>query len=234
MMRSQILFVLSFILWSAAQETSPVTTTSSVSSMSAVTMTTNETTTTKQATTNKNTPVWTTPQPSLLWSFLNMECTNFVCGGLIIACIFFLVTTLVLACKVCQLSRRIRMLIRNDVELVNSSKYWVEKSKSDRIKSKDESNETASLLADQTNQDAVTGATMKNGSKVDEDGQKTEENEEGGASESDKASTEDAAESSSFPNPPDEILYPDAAAAGASSSSEGVMEEPNNQPQRSE
>lgn len=70
-----------------------------------------------------------------------------VVGGLILACTFLLISTLVLAVKVCQLSRRVRMLSGHS-DLMSAATNWKENSKKKENKSKTDAKETTELMAD--------------------------------------------------------------------------------------
>lgn len=158
---------------------------------------------------------------------LRMKCypERMVCGGLIIACTFFLMTTVLLTCKVCRLSRRIRKLSR---DFEQNSDFDVSEAKKGKIKSGSEAKETAVLMSDvtQTNQEADGAATEQGGGKA-------EETKEGDAPKSEQSSPPAATAGSSTSSEPQEeastseTTPADAAAAAPSSK---ATEEPKNQP----
>ncbi|XP_029304209.1 uncharacterized protein LOC115019032 [Cottoperca gobio] len=115
-----------------------------------------------------------------------------VTGGLIIACAILLFTTLLLIWKVCKLSRRIKMLSSN-ADLISTSEYWVGTAKRNKSASEKEDKETTVLMSDiiQTQEDIGNGTTKEEGKKVNEGGQKGEENkkEAGDPAKSEEAST---------------------------------------------
>lgn len=166
-------------------------------------------------------PTSTSSQP-----FVTEKCRLqlMVCGGLIIACTFFLMTTFLLTCKVCRLSRRIRKLSRS-FEL--NSDFDFSEAKRGRSKSGTEAKETAVLLSDvtQTKQEP-------DGAATEQDGRKSEEEKEGDASKSEEASPPAAAAESSTSESEEEAAISEttpAAAAPSAPSSKG-SEEPKNQP----
>lgn len=141
-----------------------------------------------------------------------------------IACTILLVSTLLLVCKVCQLSRRIKALSSN-VDLISSSEQWEGTGKKDKNKSEAEPKETTVLMTEisQTQEEVGNGTTTEEGGKVNEDGQTEEDKkEEGDASNSEEASPTPAAaaENSSTSKPQEEEPTKDVAA----SASEGTEE----------
>lgn len=87
-----------------------------------------------------------------------------VAGGLIIACTILLVSTLILACKVCQLSCRIKALSEN-TDLVSSTEYWTGTTMKNKNKSDTETREASMLMADvsqmQEEKEMTEGETVK-------------------------------------------------------------------------
>lgn len=132
----------------------------------------------------------------------NKACTPvlMVSGGLILACFIFLMSMLLLACKVCQLNRRIKTLRRND-ELISNSDFWMGTAKKNKSKSETEAKETTVLLTglQQTQEEEKNGAVKEDGEKINKDGQMEDEKKVGDASPSNEASEEivTAAKSSS-------------------------------------
>lgn len=72
----------------------------------------------------------------------NMNNLLMVAGGLLLACSILLISTLLLAWKVCQLSRRLKMLSGHS-DLMIPAKYWKDNNKSDA-----DAKETAVLMDD--------------------------------------------------------------------------------------
>ncbi len=97
-----------------------------------------------------------------------------VTGGLIIGCAILLVSTVLLAWKVCRLSRRLNAL--SSGELISTSEYWTGSAKKNKSKSEAEPNETAVLMADLSQTQEETGAAKEEAGKVNGDGQMGEEN----------------------------------------------------------
>lgn len=126
--------------------------------------------------------------------FFQTECLRclIVTAGLILACTILLISTLILACKVCQLSRHLKMLNSN-IDLISTSEYKVGTAKKDKDKCEPEVNETSMLMADtsQTQEDVGNGITKEEEGKVNEDKQLGEENkkEVGGTANNGEAST---------------------------------------------
>lgn len=152
-----------------------------------------------------------------------------VAGGLFIACIILLVSTLLLACKVCQLSRQIKALSSNS-DLISTSAYWTGTAKKNKGKSETEAQETCILMADlnQMQEEKSNGTTNKEGRKVNEDGKIGEEDEKevGDAANTEDASTTPAAvaENSSSAKPQEEATDSQSTKAVAASSSEETEE----------
>lgn len=152
-----------------------------------------------------------------------------VAGGLILACLILLFSTLLLACKVCQLNRRLKTL-SSDSDMISNCAYKMQTFNENTNKSEPEAKETSILMADidQTQRGVGNGATKEEGGKVNEGGQVGEEKKEAdGTADSEEASTgekETVAE-----NPPSPQLQEDATnststSAVAASSSEGAEE----------
>ncbi|XP_013862269.1 uncharacterized protein LOC106516444 [Austrofundulus limnaeus] len=137
-------------------------------------------------------------------------------GALIAGCTFFLMTTFLLTCKVCRLSRRIRMLSRS--AQLNSNSDFLE-AKKDTSKSEGKDEEAAVLMsyATRANQELDSAATEQDG------GEAEEKNESGSLTSKEALATA----VSSQEEPAGSETTP--AAAAATSSSEGT-EEPQNQP----
>ncbi|XP_044078421.1 uncharacterized protein LOC122888259 [Siniperca chuatsi] len=167
------------------------------------------------------------PQPTTTHNsvFYRKECLTvfMVSGGLIIACVILLISTLLLACKVCQLSRDIKVLNSN-VDLISNSEYRMG-TKKNKSKSEAEATETSMLMAvvSQTQEEMGNSTTIEDGGKVNKDGQMGEENkkEVRATANSEEASTTlvTTAENSSSSKPQEE-----GTNSMAASSSEGTEE----------
>ncbi|XP_068585598.1 uncharacterized protein [Cebidichthys violaceus] len=142
-------------------------------------------TTTSTSTTTTTTPIDMYYRKECLPVFL-------VAGGLIIACIILLLSTLLLMCKVCQLSNRVKMLSDNS-DLISTSEYWIGTAKKSKSAPETEAKETTVLMADinQAQEDVGNGAAKEEAVKVKEDGQTGEEDkkEVGNTAKSEEAST---------------------------------------------
>ncbi|XP_018546626.1 uncharacterized protein LOC108893229 [Lates calcarifer] len=180
------------------------------------------------------TPATTATTASSLAVFYRKEWFTvlMVAGGLIIACVILLLCTLMLACKVCQLSRRLKML-SSSADLISGSEYWVGMAKKNKDKSETEAKETSMLMADlnQTKEAETDSTTKEEEGKVKEDGQTEEENkkEVGAAANSEEASAdanknETPVENSSSSKPQDDDADSQPTEAVAAPSSEGTGE----------
>ncbi|XP_073335963.1 uncharacterized protein [Pagrus major] len=152
-----------------------------------------------------------------------------VTGGLMIVCTILLLSTLLLSCKVCRLSRRIKVLSSN-ADMISNSEYWMGTAKGDKGKSEEEPKETTVLMADvnQTQEEVGSGATKEEGKKVNVDEQMEEEKkrEEGDTAKTEEASTAPvaAAENSSPSELQEEATDSQPDKAAAASTSEGTEE----------
>lgn len=163
------------------------------------------------------------PQPTTPnGMFYRKECLPvfMVTGGLIIACAILLVSTLMLAWKVCQLSRRIKALSSN-ADLISNSEYWIGTDKRNKSKSETEPRETSVLMANlgQSQEETGNGATKGEGGTVNGDNKK----EDGHATNSEEASTT-SAEYSSSSKPQEEATDSQPTKAVAAPTSEGTEE----------
>lgn len=181
-----------------------------------------------QPTTTTTTATTATPHGM----FFRKECLPvfMVSGGLIIACAILLVSTLLLAWKVCHLNRRIKALGSN-ADLISNSEYWMGTAKKNKSKSETEVKETSMLMADvsQTQEEKANGTTKEEGGTVKEDGQVGEEKkkkEEGDTANSEEVSSipVTVAESSSTSKPQEEATDSPSSETVAASSSEGTEE----------
>ncbi|XP_031713210.1 uncharacterized protein LOC116388981 [Anarrhichthys ocellatus] len=136
-----------------------------------------------------------------------------VAGGLIIACTILLLSTLLLMCKVCQLSNRVKMLSVNG-DLISTSEYWIGTAKKSKSAPETEAKETTVLMTDIIlgQEDMGNGAAEEEAVKVKEDGQTGEEDKK---EVGDTAKSEEATSSQSFK----------AGAAPSSKGTEGPKEE---------
>lgn len=151
-----------------------------------------------------------TDAPNLLDMLLKKEgLVLMVTGGLIIACTMLLVSTLLLSCKVCQLSRRLKALGSN-VDLISNTEYWTGTNKKNKGNSEEEPRATTMLMADLC-QEEGTGATQVEGGAVNDEITK----EAGGATNSEEASTIPG-ENSSSSKPQGETTDPQPVAAPTS------------------
>lgn len=130
--------------------------------------------------------------PSTTPGFINVkECLPIllVTGGLIICCTILLISTLILTCHVCHLSRQIKALSSSDDDLISNLDYWTGTAKRNKDKSeKPEDKEASVLLGDISQaQDEMDATKEENGTAS---GDKKEEAGEG-------ASATSAEESSS-------------------------------------
>lgn len=192
------------------------------------------TTTTTTATTTKKVPASITSDPlDPIEKFLKGKYReiSFITAGLILACTILLVATLLLACKVCKLNRRIKAL-SSDIELTSNTERYLGSAKRDKDKSEvTEVKETSMLMADvsQAQEEMANGTTKEEGGTVKEDGQMGKENkkeEEGDAAKSEDVSATPAtvAEDASTSKPQEEAADAESSKAVAASSSEGTEE----------
>lgn len=170
------------------------------------------------------------------WFIFKKECFRclIVTAALILACTILLISTLMLACKVCQLSRHLKMLNSN-IDLISTSEYKMGTAKKHKDNCEPEVNETSMLMADtsQTQEDMGNGITKEEEGKVNEDEQMEEENkkEVGGTANNEEASTGEnkkeapvtTAENPSTSQPQEDITNSQSNAIAASSS-EGAEE----------
>ncbi|KAM3601003.1 uncharacterized protein V6R79_005942 [Siganus canaliculatus] len=87
-----------------------------------------------------------TTAPSMLFYFKSCLPITMVTGGLIIVCTILLLSTLLLAWKVCLLSSRVKALSSN-ADLISNSEYWMGTAKKNKNKSEPEAQETSVLMA---------------------------------------------------------------------------------------
>ncbi|CAJ1064264.1 uncharacterized protein LOC117812578 [Xyrichtys novacula] len=135
--------------------------------------------------------------------FFNEECllVYMVAGGLILVCFILLLSTLLLACRVCRLSRRVKELSSNE-DLVSTVEYRMGTDKKNKSKPENEPEETAVLMSDlsHTKEEMGNGNTKEEGEKEVKDGQTGDESKtEGGEANKNEeaaASPATAAESS--------------------------------------
>ncbi|XP_029956949.1 cell wall protein DAN4-like [Salarias fasciatus] len=189
--------------------------------------------TTKIPTTTRTTPkttITTTTTTTAASVFTDKTCVPalMVSGGLILVCFIFLMSTLLLAWRVCHLNRRIKALSSND-NMVSNCEYYVGTAKKDKSKTETEAEETTLLMADlqQTEGEKRNGAAKEDGEKVNQDGQKEEEKKAGDAAPSDEASAADETptENSTSSKPQEQAAgTKSASAAAAASPSEGKEE----------
>ncbi|XP_045896410.1 uncharacterized protein LOC123963537 [Micropterus dolomieu] len=146
-----------------------------------------------------------------------------VSGGLIVFCAILLVSTLLLAWKVCQLSRRIKALSSN-ADLICYSEPLIETAKTDKSKSETDAKETNMLMTDvvQTQEEVGNGTTKEEGGMVNKDEQMGEEKKEEEGANNEEASTtpETVPENSSSSKPQEEAQATKAVAAPSSQGTE--------------
>ncbi|XP_008426056.1 cell wall protein DAN4 [Poecilia reticulata] len=246
-----ILAVLLFIPWSLCESTAETannlvasTTANGISenetiSESTNSMTSAEATTTIISTTTLSTPTTTTPTTTTTtttttaktWTFFDLiekkhaKKITIICAVLVLVCAILLFSTLALACKVCQLRRRLKTTGGN-------SEYRMG---TDKAESQPEAKENCFLLTEngQTTQESENGATKEDGGKVDEVKQQGDEKEVGETQKSEEAATAAAAEESSPPSKPAEETAssePTKDPPPPSSSSSDNTEEPKKDP----
>lgn len=149
-----------------------------------------------------------------------------VAGGLILACTILLISTLLLACKVCQLSRRLKMLSGHSDPVV-PTKYGKDNNKSDA-----DAKETAVLMDDlnQTRDEAGDGG---NGPDVESKGEEKEEVRENGVEQKENGAKNEevketpaaASEDPSSPKEEGEKSHVDKAETAAASGEKGEVKE---------
>lgn len=132
-------------------------------------------------------------------------------GGLIICCTILLISTLMLTCRVCHLSRRIKALRSSNDDLISNSDYWTGTAKRNKGKSeKPEDKEASVLLGDVSQVQEETDATREDNGTAS--GDKKEEAGEGASA--------TAAEESSSTKPQEEAADGQPTEAEASPASE--------------
>lgn len=210
-----------------ASEASPLADPTSVAS--SVASTVSEATTQSPTTVSPSpgpqpaTTTTTTSSTTPIAVFYKKEClpVYMVAGGLIIACAILLLSTLFLMCKVCQLSKRVKMLSDN-ADLISTSEYWMGTAKRNKSASETEVKETTVLMADiaQTQEEMGNGTTKEEGGN--KDGPTGEEKEVGDAAKSEEASTITVAENASKPQ--EEAADSQSTKAVAASTANGKEE----------
>ncbi|XP_051258024.1 uncharacterized protein LOC127364475 [Dicentrarchus labrax] len=162
--------------------------------------------------------------------FFSKDCLPvlMVTGGLIIACTILLVSTLLLAWKVCHLSRRIKALSSN-ADLISNPEYFMGNDKKNKSKPEEtEAKETSVLMSDisQSQEERGNGTTKEEGEKVNEDEKMGEEKkkEVEDTANGEEASTTPVAEGSSPPKPQEEATDSQPTPAVAAPTSEGTEE----------
>lgn len=139
-----------------------------------------------------------------------------VSGGLIIACAILLISTLILAWKVCHLSGRLKALASND-DLISSSDFWTGTSK--RAKGKAEDKEDSVLLCELDQKQGET-VDVKEESVVANGDKKMEEEEKEKEKEAGEAKQAVAAEQSSSTKPQEDAPSSPPAEAEAAPTSD--------------
>ncbi|XP_029375812.1 uncharacterized protein LOC115054650 [Echeneis naucrates] len=134
----------------------------------------------------------TTSTQAPIGQFFKRECfaVYLLAAILIIVCFILLVSTLMLTCKVWQLSRHIERL-SNSSDLISNSGYWMGTAKKNKNMSDTEAKETTELMADLSKtQENTTDATTKEGRNADGDEEKVvgDEKKEGDAANTEEAS----------------------------------------------
>ncbi|XP_008282824.1 uncharacterized protein DDB_G0271670 [Stegastes partitus] len=177
----------------------------------------------KPATATTKTTTTISSSPNEIFQIKECRSALIVSAGLILACVIFLITTLFLACRTCQLSRRLKRLGAN-ADLISNSEYWMGTAKKDKSKSDTEGKETTVLMSDLTQEEMNNGPTKEDGGKMKEDGQKGEEKEAGDAANGEEVAAAPAtvAENSSSSKPQEEAANSQPAKDAAASSSEGA------------
>ncbi|XP_026226057.1 uncharacterized protein LOC113169113 [Anabas testudineus] len=179
----------------------------------------------KQSTATTSTTT-TTPK-SIIQKFEECFLCFSVAGGLIVACAVLLISTLTLACKVCQLSRRLRRLSINS-DLISNSEYKIGTAEKDKDKCEQEVKETSMLMSDmgQAQEDMGNGTAKEEAGKANEEEQTGEENkkEVEGTATDEEAPTVTAAEAPSTSQPQEDTTNSQPSAVAAPS--EEVAKEP--------
>lgn len=134
-----------------------------------------------------------------------------VTGGLIIACAILLISTFMLAWKVCHLSRRVKVLASND-DLLSNTDFWTGKSDKAKAKVETEDREDTVLLGELDHKQSDANGDKR---KAVEEEKKEEENKEENKEE--KGNLAAAAEESSSIKPQEDAsssppAEPEAAA----------------------
>lgn len=144
-----------------------------------------------------------------------------VAGGLILACTILLISTLLLAWKVCQLSRRLKMLSGHS-DLMIPAKYWKDNNKSDA-----DAKETAVLMGvlNQTRDEAGDGGNGPDTEKEEVNENGVEQKENGAKKEEVKETPATTTEGASSPKEEGEKSHIDTTQNG--SESEEKQEEKN-------
>ncbi|MEQ2265211.1 hypothetical protein XENORESO_003966 [Xenotaenia resolanae] len=208
---AEILAMLLFIPWSVCESTDSarpeLTVTSQVSNTSAGSFSNHQTTiatsspsvrkTALPPTTCQCVQTNTATTSQSTFNYLKQHCLMMLisCGVLILACTILLISTLMLAWKVCQLRRCVRTLGGKGT-LVSNSEYWMGMDKKNKAESQPEAKENSFLLTENT--------TKEDGGKVGEDGQNGEEKKVGDGQETKEAATLAATEESSPSSKPEE------------------------------
>ncbi|XP_074528850.1 uncharacterized protein LOC141792002 [Halichoeres trimaculatus] len=156
-------------------------------------------------------PDTTTPK---VITFKELLSAHMVAGGLIILSFFLLISTLLLACKVCSLNKRIREL-SSDTDLVITTDYQGAKGKPEK-----DVEETVVLMSDLSQ----TKEEMSNGTTKEEDEKNKMEDGDKIKSDGAAATPAAAAESSSPSKGPEETSESLPAEATAASNPEGPEE----------
>ncbi|XP_034539344.1 uncharacterized protein LOC117812578 [Notolabrus celidotus] len=209
-------------------ESSPANQTSNPSSMSG-TISTAKVLLTSPVSKSQSLPSSATPKPNTVPNALSFkkEClyVYMVTGGLIILSFFLLLSTLLLACRVCHLNKRIKELSSN-ADLISISEYRIGTAKTDKSEPEKEPEETTVLMSDlsQNKEEMGNGTTKEEG----ENGQTGQDSktEDGDKNKSEEAAATPAAvaESSSPSKGPEETNESPSAEATAASKSEGTGE----------
>ncbi|XP_054899768.1 uncharacterized protein LOC129368702 [Poeciliopsis prolifica] len=194
--------------------------TDSATSISTTSPITPNTRTTRTTPTTPTTPTTTTTAKTWEFSDLLEDKTILTCAALILACAILLISTLALACKVCQLRRRLRAA-------GGDSEYWMGMDKTSKAESQPEAKENAFLLTEngQTTREGDNGATEEAGGKVDEVKQQGDEKEVGDSQKSEGAAAAAAPEESSPPSKPAEETTKDPPPPSSSENTEEPKKE---------
>lgn len=155
--------------------------------------------------TTTTTPVRTGTTTRSVFLHFTAKCRDLyiLSGILLLIAVIFIISTLMLLCKVCQLRRR----LRTDGESVSNNEYWMRTDNRDKSKpdSEREAKESTMLMAELTPAQGETnnGTIKEDGEKVKEDEKTPEEKAVGDAANSEEASAAPvtAAEDSPSPNP---------------------------------